>query len=1307
MSHDSIPDIETIKARLKRMAGSTLETSAKELLATLGYESERILPGQTGNPHELIGDLPDTKAKQEFIKQAQTTHLIFQITDSELCQASLFVEDKVDKGQLQSYMFIAVTLQGEGYSRTSLAQMTRLLNKQFPMPVMVLFRYDAEDSQQLSIAIINRRRHRRDEDKEVLGKVTLIRGINLASPHRGHLDILASFSVACLKKHQTINNFDTLHTAWEDVFNVQLLNKRFYRQLSDWYFWALSQVQFPDDVEKSAEKRNATNLIRLLTRLIFCWFLKEKGLIPPRLFEQDKLSRILKSLKPEESTFYHAILQNLFFATLNQKMGTDNNGNPWRRFAEDRGFPRNCNNHGLYNLYRYESLFQGGEEAALEKFADIPFLNGGLFECLDREDENNRVQYVDGFSRNPRKQARVPNELFFGEVRTVDLSEPYDDKTCKNQRVGGLIPILNAYKFTIVENTPVDQEIALDPELLGMVFENLLASYNPETKTTARKQTGSFYTPRSIVDYMVDESLKAHLALTLTRDAAMDEADANAGLEMLLTYTEKKYPFKSHEAKALIGAIDTCKILDPACGSGAFPMGALHKLVCILQKLDPHNEQWKQRQIETAERIADSQARESAIQAIERDFEDNELDYGRKLYLIENCLYGVDIQPIAIQIAKLRFFISLVCDQKLNRDNDNYGIRPLPNLETKFVAADTLLGLTGTKLGRTTTIDPNSDRTKELLKNLRTNKERYFHATNRKEKRSCQDKDKKLREDLTKELKQIGMPPDAADKIARWDFMDQNTHADWFDIEYMFGVTDGFDIVIGNPPYLRIQGIRESNPRKVDFYKKHYVSATGSFDLYVIFMERGMQFLKEKGILNYINPDKWVNASFGKGIRSYAVKNRNVHKLISFGAHQVFSACTYSSLVWMKTEPSSSILYDKIEPLDSTSVSLNEELEKIKFSCIPYSQLSSDPWILTSGANTSVMNRILSYPRRLGSVFLKIFQGIASSKDSVYFLRNAQSKGNYYTAFSPELGEQIEIEKDLVKPLLLGNQVHRYENLQTSNLVVFPYNLPADAGGRAVLMSASQIASDFPKGWEYLKRCESVLRSRERGRLENDTDWYRYIYRKNLTLFQESKLLAPDISLGGNFSIDYTGKYYTTTTLYGYLKKAEVWESYEYWLALLNSSVLWFYLKNSGSVLANGYFRCKPAYLENFPIPSPTQQQEKTISKLTKLILLANQNNNDKRRKSLILFLESIIDTCIFELYFLDHMQERDLLFQSYIVALLDKYDPEASGTEQREFLEHFYQTANAPDHPIRNRLLRLTADSPDLLAVIKRGGAI
>ena len=293
-----------------------------------------------------------------------------------------------------------------------------------------------------------------------------------------------------------------------------------------------------------------------------------------------------------------------------------------------------------------------------------------------------------------RNAPPVPNRLFFAEEQTADLSDAYGEPKRRNEKVRGLLRILHSYKFTIVENTPIDQEIALDPELLGKVFENLLASYNEETKTTARKQTGSFYTPRPIVEYMVDESLKAHLTGALTK-AGMSEEDAQAGLEILFAYTEREHPFHEREkVAALLDAIHTCKILDPACGSGAFPMGMLHKLVYIIHKLDPDNARWKQLQIDAAAKIPDASSRDAAITAIERDFADNEDDYGRKLYLIENCLYGVDIQPIAIQISKLRFFISLVCDQRTNRSKkENHGIRPLPNLETKFVAADTLIGL--------------------------------------------------------------------------------------------------------------------------------------------------------------------------------------------------------------------------------------------------------------------------------------------------------------------------------------------------------------------------------------------------------------------------------------------------------------------------------------------------------------------------------------------------------------------------------------------------------------------------------------
>jgi hypothetical protein len=282
----------------------------------------------------------------------------------------------------------------------------------------------------------------------------------------------------------------------------------------------------------------------------------------------------------------------------------------------------------------------------------------------------------------------------------------YQDKRRKKEKVRGIIEILHRYKFTVEENTPLDQEIALDPELLGKVFENLLTSYNEDTRTTARKSTGSFYIPREIVNYMVDETLITFLTGQLAVDGSRSQVEAKVRQVVAASVNDFQNPFSQQETAALVAAIDGVKILDPACGSGAFPMGVLYRLDDLLNKLDPNNRRWKTQQRERAradralaERMQDEVNWENALREvdariadIERSFDTqfHELDFARKLYLIENCIYGVDVQPIAGQIAKLRFFIALIVDQKVDPSAPNFGVRPLPNLETKIVAADAL-----------------------------------------------------------------------------------------------------------------------------------------------------------------------------------------------------------------------------------------------------------------------------------------------------------------------------------------------------------------------------------------------------------------------------------------------------------------------------------------------------------------------------------------------------------------------------------------------------------------------------------------
>jgi len=653
----------------------------------------------------------------------------------------------------------------------------------------------------------------------------------------------------------------------KSAFSVSPVTKEFYKEIQNWYFWAMDKVWFPEDYkhsedpQKDEEIRIATNLIRLITRLMFVWFLKEKGLVPEDLFDKERLRGIVKDFG-KGNNYYNAILQNLFFAVLNQKIED-------RRFAKDDGFFANRNEYGVKTLLRYKDKFLISEEEVLELFGQIPFINGGLFDCLDKEDENGRVIYVDGFSRNPEKQAKVPDYLFFQEKEErVDLSK-YG--LGKREPVRGLIEILKSYNFTVDEATPIDQEIALDPEMLGKVFENLLAAYVPETAETARKATGSYYTPREIVDYMVDESLKEYFK---THSKLTEEQ-----IEKLLSYTEDTPELTEDQRHEIIELIDRLKVLDPACGSGAFLMGILHKLVHILQKIDPNNELWYKLQFQRAIRESkeafkklelDKSEREEILKEINESFDEslNYPDYARKLYLIENCIYGVDIQPIAVQISKLRFFISLLIDQKVDKSKENFGIRPLPNLETNFVAANTLIGLEGNNhIWRTQEI-------KDLEEQIKRVRHRYFNAKTRKQKLELQKKDKELREKLKEKLEKAKLPAETAEKIAKFDPYDQNASSDWFDPEWMFGVTDGFDIVIGNPPHgARIEDYKMRILGKFKFYETRKNSAS-------LFIEQGFHLLKELGVLSFIIPKSFTYVKSWEKPRVFSVFHNRLLSVI-------------------------------------------------------------------------------------------------------------------------------------------------------------------------------------------------------------------------------------------------------------------------------------------------------------------------------------------------------------------------------------------------------------------------------------------
>ena len=683
-----------------------------------------------------------------------------------------------------------------------------------------------------------------DRDGKNRDKILLRRmRVGPGQPVRTAVERLSQVDVELLGEDASAADLQDKH---DKAFDVEAVTKQFFNDVANWYFWALKHVEFPKDAPKEDDGHDHVSLIRLITRLIFCWFLREKGLLPDTLFDRRQLNDILEGFGPDkvrnkDSVYYRAILQNLFFATLSTE--TDK-----RKWANDE------QNFMAHSLYRFKECFQK-PATALNLFKSIPFLNGGLFECLDRDlGEGKKPRYIriDGFSRRSDSQAVVPDFLFFGPEREIDLSDEYGgDRRFRNVRVRGLIDTLRHYNFTIEENTPIEEEVALDPELCGKVFENLLAAYNPETGKTARKQSGSFYTPREIVNYMVDETLIA--SLTNKLEATVQSAkDIELRLRHLFAYNDEPHQFDKKETKALIAAIDRLKTLDPAVGSGAFPMGLLHKLVFILGKLDKNNAEWKERQIsrvrdaiKVAEKIEDDTIRsrtiedlEAQIANVEESFARNELDYGRKLYLIENCIYGVDIQPIAVQIAKMRFFISLIVDQKINDNLPNRGVRPLPNLETKFVAANTLIGIDrpGQQLLRNREID-------EKEAELRNVREKHFLARSPKQKAKCREADACLRSEIAGMLKDDGWDTATASKLASWNPYDQNASALFFDPEWMFGIADGFDVVIGNPPYVQV--------KKGVFSREQYPWSEGKDigkqNLYKVFLEAARNFSIQEG----------------------------------------------------------------------------------------------------------------------------------------------------------------------------------------------------------------------------------------------------------------------------------------------------------------------------------------------------------------------------------------------------------------------------------------------------------------------------
>ncbi|MCE2706862.1 MAG: BREX-1 system adenine-specific DNA-methyltransferase PglX [Proteobacteria bacterium] len=443
-----------------------------------------------------------------------------------------------------------------------------------------------------------------------------------------------------------------------------------------------------------------------------------------------------------------------------------------------------------------------------------PYLNGGLFERKDTDIVN----------------VTFPSNYF-----------------------NSIFAIFRKYNWTVDESLSNYEVMAIDPEMLGRIFENLLAEINVDndvSSESARKAKGAFYTPRIIVDYMCKESLRQYLQ---TNSPEHSYTIINRLLDDSIGYltdqkknwTDDVKPYKEH----LISLLDKITVFDPACGSGAFPMGVLQLI------------------LNTYERLGDKLKPSN-----------------RKIKIIENSIFGADIEPNAIEIARLRAWLSIVVNE------DKQDIEPLPNLDFKFVCCNSLIKLE-TK-GQSNLADNLG--TVEKLQELQ---HKYFRARTYKSKLDI----RKQYNDLIKQSRSQNSlfgKSKYLEQIESYHPFDTQNICQFYDNQFMFGISDGFDVVIGNPPYVDSEAMTRMMPDLREYINNNYQTTKGNWDLYIAFLEHGFRLLNKLGILGFITPDKWVAKPFGEKFRE--VHFSNLLKVLRCG-RDIFSSALVDAIVTLFT----------------------------------------------------------------------------------------------------------------------------------------------------------------------------------------------------------------------------------------------------------------------------------------------------------------------------------------------------------------------------------------------------------------------
>jgi len=724
------------------------------------------------------------------------------------------------------------------------------------------------------------------------------------------------------------------------AFSVEPLNKQFYQDIAKSFYGLIggkvkigsrnvefdTALKLPSTPVETNRKIYQEFAVRLIGRTIFCWFLKSKKSKNsiPLVPESWLSSKTVVEINNEQHNYYHSVLEKLFFLVLNKK----------QKDRKDYELP---NEHEL-----------------------IPFLNGGLFEA----------QTDDFFPTNSKGIHQIAYDLNISNQWFIELFE-----------------VLEQYNFTIDENSIYDAEVSIDPEMLGTIFENLLAEIDPDTEKSARKATGSFYTPREIVDYMVEQSLVQYLK------TKVDTQNEEQLLELFKEGGENK--FDTNETNKILEALSDVKILDPACGSGAFPMGALHKIIIALQKLDPDASWWKEKQIENVPNAL-------AKQMLKEKLDGESADYVRKLGVIQNSIYGVDIQPIASEISKLRSFLSLVIDETIIDDAENRGIQALPNLEFKFVTANTLIGLPEEENQQIGLFD-----NYEELQKLKALRAEYLQSHGSKKTKIKEQFLKVQKKAFKKDSNLFTDVNSRSFLITSWNPF-KNEPSTWFDPEWMFGV-EKFDIVIGNPPYgVSVKG---------EFRKEvlSHLDKVPDYEIYYFFLEVSKKFIDTNGITTYIIPNTFLFNVYAEKYRTKMLEDWKCF-IIDCTAFKIFDKATvFNAIVVLEKSSNKEVKYFKTKDKNTFEALIGQETDFIDIGEL---QEYSQNWGLAFKLEKNIIElttKIKKSSKPLIELFPEISQGlIAYDKYQGQDEETIKNRIYHYDAFSkPDLkkwlwGEDIK-----------------------------------------------------------------------------------------------------------------------------------------------------------------------------------------------------------------------------------------------------------------------------------------------------------